>query len=165
MRCYIGRNSSGFGPGNREYGRGDRMRWPRDIPYPRKLALTSPTSSGRSVVIVRLRTKATDFLWRKCLRRLSDVVERTSKQYEQLHTLSRQQNPIFPCHRAGVKRRWHSTFAFRWCSVWTSVRTSGILTWGLPRFHSVTPGIWQCSAVSPRPLTSKSFTIKLFAAI
>jgi hypothetical protein len=29
--------------------------------YPQKLALTSPTSGGRSVGIVRLRTKATDF--------------------------------------------------------------------------------------------------------
>jgi hypothetical protein len=29
--------------------------------YPQKLALTSPTSGGRSVGIVRLRTKATEF--------------------------------------------------------------------------------------------------------
>jgi len=29
--------------------------------YPQKLALTSPTSGGRSVSIVRVRTKATDF--------------------------------------------------------------------------------------------------------
>jgi hypothetical protein len=31
-------------------------------PSPQKLALSSPTSGGRSVVIVRLRTKGTDFL-------------------------------------------------------------------------------------------------------
>jgi hypothetical protein len=37
--------------------RGDPLRWPRDTLYPLKLALTSPTSGGRSVGIVRLRTK------------------------------------------------------------------------------------------------------------
>jgi hypothetical protein len=35
---------------------GDSLRWPRDTPSPLKLALTSPTSGGRSVGIVRLRT-------------------------------------------------------------------------------------------------------------
>jgi len=30
--------------------------------YPQKLALTSPTDGGRSVGIVRVRTKATEFL-------------------------------------------------------------------------------------------------------
>jgi hypothetical protein len=43
---------------NREYGRGDPLPWPRDTLYPQKL--TSPTSGGRSVGIVRLRTKATE---------------------------------------------------------------------------------------------------------
>jgi hypothetical protein len=42
-------------------GRGDSWRWPRDTLYPLKLALSSPTSSGRSVGIVRLRTQATEF--------------------------------------------------------------------------------------------------------
>jgi hypothetical protein len=37
------------------------LRWPRNTLYPQKLALTSPTSGGRSVGIVRLRTKATEF--------------------------------------------------------------------------------------------------------
>jgi hypothetical protein len=46
---------------NRDYGRGDPLRWPRDTLYPQKLALTSPTSGGRSVGIVRLRTKAMQF--------------------------------------------------------------------------------------------------------
>jgi hypothetical protein len=44
----------------REYDRRDPLRWPRDTLYPQKLALTSPTSDGRSVDIVRLRTKATE---------------------------------------------------------------------------------------------------------
>jgi hypothetical protein len=42
-------------------GRGDPLRWPRDILYPQKLPLTSPTSGGRSVGIVRLGTKVTVF--------------------------------------------------------------------------------------------------------
>ena len=32
--------------------------------YPQKLALTSPTGGGRSVGIVRVRTKATEFSFR-----------------------------------------------------------------------------------------------------
>jgi hypothetical protein len=38
------------------------LRWPRDILYQLKLALTSPTGCGRSVGIVRLRTKTTELL-------------------------------------------------------------------------------------------------------
>jgi hypothetical protein len=41
-------------------GRGNSLSWPRNTIYPQKLALTSPTSGGRSVGIVRLRTKATE---------------------------------------------------------------------------------------------------------
>jgi hypothetical protein len=46
----------------RKYGRGDPLRWPRDTLYPQKLALTSRTSGGRSVGIVHLQTKATEFV-------------------------------------------------------------------------------------------------------
>jgi hypothetical protein len=49
----LGRKSSGSGLENREYGRRDPSRWPRDTPYPQKLALTSPTSDGHSVGTVR----------------------------------------------------------------------------------------------------------------
>jgi hypothetical protein len=42
-------------------GRGDPLRWPRDTLFPQKFAITSPTSGGRSVDIVRLRTKSTGF--------------------------------------------------------------------------------------------------------
>jgi hypothetical protein len=56
----LGRNSSGFGLESREYCRRDPSRWPRGIyPQKKKLALTSLTSGGRSVGIVRLRTEAT----------------------------------------------------------------------------------------------------------
>jgi hypothetical protein len=58
----LGRNSSRSGLENREYGRGDPLRWPLDTLYPQKLALTSPTSGGCSVCIVRLLTKATEFV-------------------------------------------------------------------------------------------------------
>jgi hypothetical protein len=46
---------------NRDYGRGDPLRWPRDTLYQLKLALISPTGCGRSVGIVRLWTKTTEF--------------------------------------------------------------------------------------------------------
>jgi hypothetical protein len=55
----LGRKSSGFGLESQEYGRKNPSRWPRYTLYPRKLALTSPTSCGRSVGIVRSPTKAT----------------------------------------------------------------------------------------------------------
>jgi hypothetical protein len=42
-------------------GRGNSLRWPRNTLYTQRLALTSPTSGGHSVGIVRLRTKATEF--------------------------------------------------------------------------------------------------------
>jgi hypothetical protein len=57
----LGRNSSGSGLENREFGSGDPLRWPRDTLYPQKLALTSPTIGGCSVGIVRSQTKATEF--------------------------------------------------------------------------------------------------------
>jgi hypothetical protein len=41
---------------------GDSLRWPRHSLYPLKLALTWPTSGGRSVGIVHLRTKITEFV-------------------------------------------------------------------------------------------------------
>jgi hypothetical protein len=58
----LGRNSSGSGLKNREYGRGDPLRWPSDTLNPQKLALTSPKCGGRSVGIVRFRTKTTEFV-------------------------------------------------------------------------------------------------------
>jgi hypothetical protein len=59
-RRYEGVHSTGLE--NRKYGSGDPLRWPRDILYPQKLALTSPTCGGRSVGIVRLRTKTTELM-------------------------------------------------------------------------------------------------------
>jgi hypothetical protein len=46
---------------SREYGHRDPSRWSRGTLYPQKLALTSLTSGGRSVGIVRLRAHAMEF--------------------------------------------------------------------------------------------------------
>jgi hypothetical protein len=59
----LGRNISGSVLENREYGRGDPLRWRLDTLYQQKLALTSPKRGGRSVGIVRLRTKAAEFVF------------------------------------------------------------------------------------------------------
>jgi hypothetical protein len=48
---------------SREYGRRDPSRWPRGTLYPQKLALISPTSGGRSIGIVRSRTKTSYLLY------------------------------------------------------------------------------------------------------
>jgi hypothetical protein len=58
----LDRNSSGSGLESREYGRGVSLSWPHNTLYSQKLALTSPTSGGRSAGIVRSRTKATELL-------------------------------------------------------------------------------------------------------
>jgi hypothetical protein len=47
---------------SREYGSRDPSRWPRGTLYPQKLALTSPSSGGRSAGIVRSRTQASEFV-------------------------------------------------------------------------------------------------------
>jgi hypothetical protein len=57
----LGRKGSGSGLESREYGSSDPSRWPRGTLYPQMLALTSPTSDGRSVGIVRSRAQATEF--------------------------------------------------------------------------------------------------------
>jgi hypothetical protein len=55
-----GKNSSGSGLENREYGRRDPLRWSRETLCPQKLALTSLASGCLSVGIVRPRTKTTE---------------------------------------------------------------------------------------------------------
>jgi hypothetical protein len=53
---------SGSGKESRDYSSKDLLRWPRDTFYPQKLALTSPTSSGRSVGTVGSQNIATELL-------------------------------------------------------------------------------------------------------
>jgi hypothetical protein len=55
------RKSSGSVLESREYSHRDPSRWPRGTKYPQKLALTSSTSGGRSVCIVRWRIQTTEF--------------------------------------------------------------------------------------------------------
>jgi hypothetical protein len=57
----LGRNSSGSDLETREYGRRVPLRWPRGTLYLQNFALTSATSGGLSVGIVRSRTQATEF--------------------------------------------------------------------------------------------------------
>jgi hypothetical protein len=54
---------SGSSLENREYGHRDPSRSPCGTLYPQRLALTSLTSGGRSVGIVRSRTQATKFFY------------------------------------------------------------------------------------------------------
>jgi hypothetical protein len=54
-------NSSGSGLESPECGGGDSSRWPHGTLYLQKVALTSLTSGGRSVGIVRSRTQAIEF--------------------------------------------------------------------------------------------------------
>jgi hypothetical protein len=61
------RKSSGSGLESREYDRKNPSRWPCGTLYPQTLALTSPTSCGRSVGIDRSRTQATEFSFLCCV--------------------------------------------------------------------------------------------------
>jgi hypothetical protein len=67
---------------------------------PRKLALTSPTSSGRLVGIVRLRTQATEFslvfsqcTWADFLTLFNGDVRTESKQRQNILTYIKKQTP------------------------------------------------------------------------
>jgi hypothetical protein len=53
LRSYLEEKSSGSSLENREYGRRDPLSWPLNTFYQQKFALTSPTSGGSSVGIVR----------------------------------------------------------------------------------------------------------------
>jgi hypothetical protein len=57
----LGSKSSSSGLENWNYGYRDPSRWPHGTLYPQKLALSSPTSGGCLVGIVRSRTRATEF--------------------------------------------------------------------------------------------------------
>ena len=56
--------------------------------YPRKLALTSPTGGGRSVDIVRSRTKATEFFYV----RFTEHATENKANRNSIHRFSKQQN-------------------------------------------------------------------------
>ena len=63
--------------------------------YPQKLALTSPTGGGRSVGIVRVRTKATEFSWLITeLNVLRCTVSKTSKLLDTFCPSQQLSNPM-----------------------------------------------------------------------
>jgi hypothetical protein len=95
----IERKSSGSGLEIREYGHRDPSRWPRSTLYPQKLALTSPTSGGHSVCIVRSRTKATEFFF-LTLQQIS--LNTTSVQCETAHCGNKVESSVFQAFQIGA---------------------------------------------------------------
>jgi hypothetical protein len=86
----LGRNSSGSSLESREYGHGDPLHWPCGTLCPQKLALTSLTSGGRSVGIVRSWTQATEVFfvpYRLCVEKRFVVVVATIIQLCELSLL------------------------------------------------------------------------------
>jgi hypothetical protein len=61
----------------------DPPRWPRDTLYPKNLALTLPTSGGRSVGIVRSPTKASELV--KSHETTEDRMRTANTQWELLN--------------------------------------------------------------------------------
>jgi hypothetical protein len=114
IELLLGRNSSGSGLENREYGRRDPLRWPRVTLCPQKLALTSPTIGGRSVGIVRLRTKATEFVLFCCSQESFDTKTGKTSQYLRITgvymlvvcRLNSMQTLIVPIHKISDLRRF-----------------------------------------------------------
>jgi hypothetical protein len=62
-------------------GPGNPLRWPRDTLHPQKLALTSPTSSGRSVGIFACGLKATEFVLFVCIGFFVTCIEAISDHF------------------------------------------------------------------------------------
>jgi hypothetical protein len=60
------KKNNGSGLESLEYGGRDPSHCPRGAIYQQKSALTSPTSDGRSIGIVRSRTQATKFVFVFC---------------------------------------------------------------------------------------------------
>jgi hypothetical protein len=81
----IVRKSSVSGLESREYCHKDPSRWPRGTIYPRKLALTSPTSFGCSVGVVRSLTHAMELLWVHILGKWKDALVARMKVTSGLH--------------------------------------------------------------------------------
>jgi hypothetical protein len=71
------RKNSCSGLESREYGRRDPSRWPRGTLYPQTLAVTSPTSGGRSFGIVRSLAQATESSFFSSCRTLRVVLQKS----------------------------------------------------------------------------------------
>jgi hypothetical protein len=92
------RKSNGFSIENRNYGNRDPPNWPRDTLYLHKLTLTSPTSGGRSVGVVRSRTQATEFV----------LIYMEVKEIQKFHLLSYNAIQLCPILRMSrsMRMRW-----------------------------------------------------------
>jgi hypothetical protein len=82
---WLRRLFNNFLPSSEITGRGDSLRWPRNTLYPLKWTLTSPTSGGRSVGIVRF----ADWNHRVCLL-VSSSRERERERAELHHSQCRE---------------------------------------------------------------------------
>jgi hypothetical protein len=96
------RKSSGSGLKTEITAVGDLSRLPRGTLYPQKLALTSPTSDGRSVGIFRSRTKAKEF-FKITIHALYSSLE---------HALSLP--GLLPIHQSSGNGFQRRTFLFLW---------------------------------------------------
>jgi hypothetical protein len=94
------RKISGSGLDSREYGRRDPSLWPRGTLYEQTLALTSPSSGGHSVGIVRSRTQATEFI---TLKVLTDLSENLKFRYDR------------PSNSAGLHESWNMGLTLKKC--------------------------------------------------
>jgi hypothetical protein len=105
---------------NLDYGRRDSSRWPHGTLYPQKLALTSPTSGGHSVSIVRSRTQATEFLRRTNLTKLVEgsVAYKTAINLLSYNSCSKQL-PCNTCYRAKAKMvtETHGNVRIKWATL------------------------------------------------
>jgi hypothetical protein len=93
-------NLWGFSPPASYTDRGDSLRWPRDNLYPLKLALTSPTSGGRSVGRYMTTTPGYN-------QRISDVILlREYKMAELIASYKQRMQPLFPYALQYFFRPW-----------------------------------------------------------
>jgi hypothetical protein len=92
----LGRKSSCSGLESREYGRRDPSRWPRGSLYPQKLALTSPTSGGRTVARIHSRTHDMELFCFLCLTIVYSV-RRRQKVFPTSSTKAEDIEHVLPC--------------------------------------------------------------------
>jgi hypothetical protein len=128
----LGRSSSGSGLESRKFGCGEPLRCPLDTLYPRKFALTSLTSGGRSVGIVRWRTKVTEsviFVCRTYTTGLSIHIMLCGKSHSFLcrWTYNKEHGSCFALFAGST---WHERLIDRpWPPVSTTGRTSTKSCW------------------------------------
>jgi hypothetical protein len=92
--------SSGSCLENREYCRRDLSRWLRGTLYPQKLAITSSTSGGRSVGVVRSQTQTMEFFF---IRKMYRTVQQNIGMQLSLFVVTYITNNIAYCTESDVK--------------------------------------------------------------